>query len=404
MKWAGALSEAPAASTAVAHCLDSLTEALGGTPPDLLLVFASTHHRLKYPHIPGWILDRFPDTVVAGTTAMGVVGKGREVEQLPAIAMLAGRMPGVRIFPWHMDARDIPDQDASPGAWRDWMGLPPEAPFHFLVLADPFEAQVEPFLAGLDFAFPGTAKVGGLASGAGKPKENAFWLNDNLYRSGILTLGLTGALEVETLVAQGCRPIGEPLAVTCCNRNMLLEVDGRPPLTYLRALMPRLSSEERGLVQSSLFLGVVPDPFLSKPAHGDFLVRNLVGADDRSGALATGADLHEGQMVQFQLRDRRTSIEDLKVRLDAYAAGRTGEASPAAALLFSCLGRGEFLYGEKDHDVRMFADRVGDCPVAGFFSNGEIGPVAGSTHIHGYTSVFAMIRAANDGLLPEAGG
>lgn len=392
MKWADALSVSPAASGAVSECIRGVRDGLGGEAPDLVFVFATTHYRLDYGRIPGWIREAFPEAVVAGCTALGVIGAGRELEQEPAIAMLAARLPGVEIKPVITDARDLPDQDDPPGAWRRWLGLRPDTEYHFLILGDPFVGNLEPFLAGLDYAYPDTAKVGGLASGGGKPKENALWLNDQTHREGILAIGLAGNLEVDTVVAQGCRPIGEPLTVTCCNQNILLELDGRTPVSYLQSLIARLPAEDRERVQNSLFLGVVMDPFSTTPEHGEFLIRNLVGVDYQSGALATGTPLHEGQMVQFQLRDRETSAADLELRLDAYAAGLVGDDPPAAALLFSCLGRGAFLYREADHDTRKFLERVCPCPVAGFFSNGEIGRVGGSTFIHGYTSAFAVVR------------
>jgi small ligand-binding sensory domain FIST len=323
---------------------------------------------------------------------MGVIGEGREIEQAPAISLLAARLPGVDIRLVYTAARDLPDQDEAPTVWRRWLGLPPETEYHFLLLADPFAGNLEPFLAGLDFAYPDTAKAGGLASGGGKPMENALWLNEQMYREGIVAVGLAGDIRVDTVVAQGCRPIGEPLAVTCCHGNILLEVEGQTPAAYLRSLFLRLSPEDRERAQNSLSLGLAMDPFASVPGQGEFLVRDLVGVDEQSGSLATGASLHEGQMVQFQLRDRETSAADLHQRLDAYAAGLAGDAAPAAALLFSCLGRGEYLYRERDHDTRMFRERVCACPVAGFFSNGEIGRVGGSTLIHGYTSVFAVVR------------
>ena len=92
-------------------------------------------------------------------------------------------------------------------------------------------------------------------------------------------------------------------------------------------------------------------------------------------------------MVQFHLRDARTSAADLDELLGRYA-----RAARHGALLFSCLGRGEHLYGEPDHDTDAFRRHVGDVPLGGFFCNGEIGPVHGTTFLHGYTSAFGLFR------------
>jgi small ligand-binding sensory domain FIST len=65
----------------------------------------------------------------------------------------------------------------------------------------------------------------------------------------------------------------------------------------------------------------------------------------------------------------------------------------AGAILFSCLGRGKRLYGRADHDSTLLKSVMGNIPVGGFFCNGEIGPVAGKTYLHGYTSSIAVFSA-----------
>ena len=102
-----------------------------------------------------------------------------------------------------------------------------------------------------------------------------------------------------------------------------------------------------------------------------------------------GALLRRGQTVQFHLRDAHTSEEDLRHLLHQYSPLRD---KAKGALLFSCLGRGQFLYGRPDHDSRLFHGNVGPVPLGGFFCNGEIGPVAGTTYLHGYTSCFGVFR------------
>jgi small ligand-binding sensory domain FIST len=116
------------------------------------------------------------------------------------------------------------------------------------------------------------------------------------------------------------------------------------------------------------------------------LVRNLVGCDRASGALTVAASVEPGQVVQFHLRDAATSAEDLAELLAEPAAPAAG------ALLFSCVGRGQALYGAPNHDSEAFARARGHVPIGGFFCNGELGPVAGQTFVHGYTSAFAAFR------------
>ena len=64
----------------------------------------------------------------------------------------------------------------------------------------------------------------------------------------------------------------------------------------------------------------------------------------------------------------------------------------AAAFMFQCNGRGTNLFGAEGHDARVFREGLGDIPLAGFFCNGEIGPVGEVTYIHGYTSSIGILR------------
>ncbi len=106
------------------------------------------------------------------------------------------------------------------------------------------------------------------------------------------------------------------------------------------------------------------------------------------GSLVVGDQVRVGQTVQFQLRDAGTATEDLAELLDREA----GAGRPAAGLLFSCGGRGSHLFGEPDHDLSLLRSKLGSFPLAGFFCNGEIGPVGPKSFLHGFTSSMALFR------------
>jgi hypothetical protein len=56
------------------------------------------------------------------------------------------------------------------------------------------------------------------------------------------------------------------------------------------------------------------------------------------------------------------------------------------------------LYGEADGDVNLCRETFAQVPIAGVFCNGEIGPVADSTHQHGYTATLAYSDADYEGV------
>jgi small ligand-binding sensory domain FIST len=326
-----------------------------------------------------------------GCSAGAVIGGGREIENQPAVTISAALLPDVSIQPFHIEQEDLPDPDSSPRAWQEAVGIDPTNEPHFVLLVDPFSIRADQLLEGLDYAFPHSKKVGGLASGASRPGANALYLGNRVWGVGCVGVALSGDVAVDTVVAQGCRPIGKPMRVTACRDNLVLALDGRRPVERLQEIFESLSEEDQELARTALHFGVLTDELRDDVGPGDFLIRSIVGLDPQHGVLAVGEQLREGQTVQFHLRDARASAEDLD-KLLAHYVDHTDTSRASGALLFSCLGRGLHLYGRPDHDSEMFRQRVGEVPIGGFFCNGEIGPVGSGTYVHGFTSSFGIFR------------
>ena len=180
--------------------------------------------------------------------------------------------------------------------------------------------------------------------------------------------------------------------VTRCERNVVHELDGRPPLDVLRDLHDQLDDARPPALPPLALPRHRDDEDRQEYRQGDFLIRNLLGIDPESGALAVGALLDEkaGRAVPPA---RRAHVGRGSRRAAPRYQRAEATPPPRGALLFSCLGRGQFLYGEPDHDTDAFRSHLGDVPLGGFFCNGEIGPVHGTTFLHGYTSAFGVFRA-----------
>ena len=391
MKWASHLSTQETIEACVEEATAAVTEQLAGKEADLTIAFVSPHFRTQYRAIPQLLKDRMPTGLLLGCSGGGIIGGGKEIEQKPAFSLTAANLPGVDLQAIRSDTQDLPDPDTAPSVWREWLGVDVAKNPNFILLADPFSFRGEEFLSGMDFAYAQSPKVGGLASGAQAQGGNAMYLGDKTYNQGLVGVALSGNIHLDTIVAQGCRPIGKPMSITQCDQTLLQEVDGKPPLAMLEEMVDSLNEYDRKLLRTSLFLGIEMDPLKDDPGQGDFLIRNLMGVDRESGALSIGALLREGQLVQFHLRDKVMSSEDLKVMLSRYQS-KDGWRDAKGALLFSCLGRGEYLYGQPNHDSDMFRMKIGNIPLGGFFCNGEIGPVGKTTFLHGYTSSFGIFR------------
>ena len=394
MRWTSAIANDSSLEIAIAHCQEQLQEGLGASAADLMVVFASAHHRTDFHRLPQLALSRPPahsGTALVGCSAGGVIGAGREVESGPALALAAASLPRVQVTQFNIHDAQLPDADSGPDRWQELTGVDPATEPHFVILADPMTIRGESLLMGLDFAYPMAIKVGGLASGGTHRGEHSLFAGDRAIGDGAVGVALSGDVQIDAIVAQGCRPIGSPLQVTAGGSNVLRELNGRHALSALREVLAELTERDRDLARHSLFLGISMDPLADPPQHGDFLIRNIIGVNAETGALGVAASVHEGQNVQFHLRDAQTSAADLRQLLTVYAEGR-GSENEAGALMFSCLGRGAYLYGRPNHDTDMVQEHLGPLALTGFFCNGEIGPVGGTSFLHGYTTSLGLVK------------
>lgn len=392
MQWFSTLMVDRPPVEALAECTDIMLEKGRGRQPDLLLAFVSGHSLETTDLVLKKLSEKFPESLSIGCTAGGVVGNGREIEHQPALSVTAAWLPEVRLSAFHLsDESALKILDDSEQLRRT-LGISEEEQPEFILLSDPFSFDPSSFLKALDENFPASGKIGGLASGARAPGGNRLFLKNKSYDSGLVGVALSGDIAMDTLVAQGCRPIGVPMFITRGKDHVLLELDGQPALQVLGELYQILNPSDRELFNHSLFLGIAMRGHQQEYHAGDFLIRNLAGILEQEGGIAVGAHLSEGQVVQFHLRDKSTSAHDLENLCRRYQMAHGAEGPAQGALLFSCLGRGVHLYGEADHDSKLIQKILGEVPIGGFFCNGEIGPVHHQTFLHGYTSSVGLFR------------
>ncbi|MBX9568737.1 MAG: FIST C-terminal domain-containing protein [Candidatus Obscuribacterales bacterium] len=399
MKWASAIARQRSGKQTLEELFEAaaeqIKEQLGNSPCDLLFCFISPDFVGESEKVAGLAEKTLNAKKLVGCTAGGIIGGGIELEQVAAISLSAAFLPDVKIEMFHVEDDELPDMDAPPQKWEELVHSNSAEMPDFVLLPDPFSFRIEALVQGLDYAFPAATKVGGLASGAHQPGKNRLYLNENVFKTGAVGLALSGNIVVETIVAQGCRPVGRTFRVSKCQNNVLLELDGKPAVQALYEVLEGMSPKDQQLAKYSLFLGVVMDEFKEDFRPGDFLIRNILGLEPSSGALLVGELLRNERTIQFHLRDADTSSDDLRHLLKQYKEEHEG--MPEGALLFSCLGRGEHLYGTANHDSDCFKTYLGEIPLSGFFCNGEIGPVAGTTFLHGYTSSFGLFRTKSNG-------
>lgn len=375
-------------AAAVAAALDQC----GDAPCDVAFVFASPEYQDHYRDVVAAVRSAVQPAHLLGCSGQGVITTGREVEAEPAIAVLCLSLPGATLRALRVRQEDT-FSAATPEAWYRRTGLAPGDVAAWVILADPFSFDAEALLTALSGAYPGVPLVGGLASSAPAARRTRLFLDDHVHDSGALLLAVGGAWTVRAVVSQGAEPIGETWTITAAQHNVIRGLGGRAPLDVLvdtmRALPPGLQQR----ASRNLLVGLAMDEYRDEFQRGDFLIRNLVGVDQAAGAIAIGDRPRVGQTLQFQVRDAAAAADELEAMLDA-AAADLGTIQPAGALLCSCNGRGVGLFGAPDHDAGALRARFGDLPVAGFFCNGEIGPVGGKNFLHGFTASIAFFVPA----------
>lgn len=369
---------------------------------DLALVFASTAYASDLTRLLPLLRQELRSRHWIGAAGGGVVGtlpdgSAAEIEKTPSLSVTLLQLPGSEITAVELSTETLPDLDGAAKQWQDWSGIQPEHCRSQILLIDPTSNNINDLISGLDYAFPGAATIGGIACPHNAPHGSL--LIDDRVVTGAVICSIGGDWRLDTVVAQGCRPIGPVFSIEKVQRNVLLELsDGErrdTPVACLQRVLADLNSEDRERVRHSLFLGIERRNLQLNPEHpaeseGAFLVRNLIGVDPKNGAVAVADRVRPGMNVQFQLREADASREEALSLLKA--AATTDERAPVFGLLMACLGRGQGLFGVPDGDVTLGRQVMPSLPMAGAFCNGEIGPVAGSTHLHGYTACWGLLR------------
>ena len=372
--------------TAARAALDAALAPLGGDPADLVFLFVTPQHEDVQRAIIDIASERVGGATVLGCSAGGVIGAQREIEESPAVAAWAASLPGIGVQPFRLTFQREDDHAIVEGL--EDLPAADQQPV-VVMLADPFSFPADVLLDHLNDTAPGIPIVGGMASGGLEAGRNSLYFNDEILRDGAVGAILTGP-GMRTIVSQGCRPVGKTYAVTRAEQNVLFELGSEPAMTRIEELYNESSERDQLLIRRGLHVGSAITETKPELGRGDFLVRNVLGVDRATGAIAISDRLEIGTTVQFQVRDAGSARTDLRVVLERERAGRSGAV--AGGLVFSCNGRGQALFGEPDHDVGAVRRVFGDIPLAGFFAAGEIGPVSGKNFLHGFTASILLFR------------
>jgi len=356
--------------------------------PDIAIVFVSPHFADEFQDIADAIQETLQPRNMIGCVGDSIVSGGREIEGDPAITIWAAALPDTKIETARLLLERVPD--------RGFISGTEELPFDqitereesaLIVLGEPFSFPADLLLSQLAADYPELRVIGGMASGFQQPGKNLVLVNGTVYCEGAAGLLIDGGVKVHSVVSQGCRPIGDRTIVTKVEQNLILELGGKPAMQVLEEMFIRLPTSDHDLMSKGFFLGRVISEYQDDYEMGDFLIRNVMSMDNERRAVAVNDYFQVGQTVQFQVRDEETASNELRQLLK-----KTDSAEIRGGLVFTCNGRGTKLFAEPDHDAGVIRETVGEIPLAGFFAQGEIGPVGRENHMHGYTASVLLFE------------
>jgi small ligand-binding sensory domain FIST len=385
--FASAITAEPLLQDALHRLETRLGPQINGKQVDLAVVFYSSFYRGMAQQIQEGLQALFHPGQIIGCSAESVIGAQEELEQTPAISLLAAHLPEAVISPFFLSPTNwnrLLDDEIT---FREAIGAP-ENTHLFLLFADPFSTPVDHVLEAFNVYFPGIPIMGGMASAAMVPGQNSLLLNERISSSGAVGLALAGEFDIDLVVSQGCRPIGDPYVVTQTEKNVILSLENQPALFRIQEMVDTLPEEDERLLQRGLLIGRAIHPSQEILGRGDFLVRGVLAANRQNGAITVADNIQTGEIIQFHVRDALTAKEDLEMMLIPQAF----RPPASGALLFTCNGRGMRLFDHPNGDISITQKNLGNIPIAGFFCAGEIGPVGRQNFIHGHTACLAIFR------------
>jgi small ligand-binding sensory domain FIST len=326
--------------------------------------------------------------LLAGCSSQSLIVGEQEVEQNAGLTVGLYALPGAELKAIHFTQEQVEEANG-PGYWHLETEVEPGQTNGWLVFIDPFHLDSETWLKTWNEAYAPLPVLGGLASGELNEQATQVYLNGEVYDEGGVAISVGGAVQLVAVTSQGCTPIGETWTLTKVDQNIIHQIGNRPAYEVLAETFNQLTPEQQKGARGNLFIGLVVNEYLEDFHRGDFLIRNLLGADPRSGSIAVGALPRLGQTMQFQRRSAAAATEDMEELLTR-ARKQLGDTPIYGGCLCSCNGRGKNLFDRPNHDAQMVQQRLGPMGLAGFFCNGEIGPVGEKSFLHGYTASLAL--------------
>jgi small ligand-binding sensory domain FIST len=305
--------------------------------------------------VPHWV----------GTVGVGICASGVEYLEVPAMALMLGEFDASA---FHI----LPNQTTP----HEIAALALDNAYFAMVHGDPRNSQMLQLIEALSARMESGFVVGGLASSRGEMPQIA----DTTVSGGLSGVCFTSAVPLATRLTQGVSPLGPRHQITDGKKNIIAKLDRRPALEVMKEEIGEVLARDLRRAAGYIFVGL--------PVQGsdtnDYMVRNIIGVDPENLLVAIGEHIEPGDEIIFCRRDQASAEEDLQ-RMLVSIKQQLG-APIRGGVYYSCLGRGQHMFGAPNREMELIRDALGDFPLVGFSANGEIS----HNRLYGYTGVLTL--------------
>lgn len=285
-----------------------------------------------------------------GSVGIGICGSGKEYFNIPAIAVMLGNFPE-NSFHVFKENENISKFAANNQALLT------------VVHGDPRHKQIDRQIVKISEQLNEGFLVGGLTSS----RNDLLQVADDVTQGGLSGVIFSNEVEVSTRLTQSCSPISPYHRISECSNNIIIRLDDKPAFDVFKQDIGSEYSEDLNKVAGNIFAAI--------PIQGsdmdNYLVRNIMGIDPEHNLLAIGNKIELGMSIRFVQRDANDAYKYMVQMLNQIKLSLKGKTIKGG-LYYSCMGRGENLFGHNSKELKVIQQFLGEFPLVGFFANGEI--------------------------------
>lgn len=354
---------------------------------NLVLVFGSVK-RFSEGKLQGFLKSRYPTAQLVGCTTSGEISPAGVFDDSIQITAIQWEKTIQRVAQTKMSGMQSSFEAAASLAKQ----LKSDGLRTVLVISDGLNVNGSELLKGFQSVLGDIPIVGGLAGDGGAFVKTLQLFNDTVSDNQVIAVGLYGdALITSSGALGGWKPYGPPRKVTKSEKNVVLELDGKPALPLYRMYIGEAFA--RGLPGTGLKF---PLAVIEEGKRDVEKIRTLLAIDSTNNSLTFAGNVEEGETVRLCQTNHDRLVEGAggaaNLVMDGLSANKTNQ--PGLAVCVSCVGRKGVMAEQVVDEVKLVQQILGpQTSVTGFYSYGELAPRPNTTDsvLHNQTMTIGYL-------------